>query len=78
MSTYWNGMTESGAPEKYPEPRRSRGPELRERRVAPFWGGPSEQMWRNLGGVQSRLRVFSPGQQLEQGKTGRIQRTQSL
>lgn len=37
MSTYWNGMTESGAPEKYPEPRRSRGPELRERRVATFW-----------------------------------------
>ncbi len=33
-----NGMTESGAPEKYPEPRQSRGPELRERRVATFWG----------------------------------------
>lgn len=31
-----HGMTESGDPEKYPEPRS--GPELRERRVATFWG----------------------------------------
>ena len=34
-----HGIPESGAPEKYPEPRQRRGPELRERRVATFWGG---------------------------------------
>ena len=31
-----NGGAESGAPEKYPEPRS--GPEVRGRRVATFWG----------------------------------------
>ena len=35
-----HGLTESGAPEKYPKAQRLMplGPELRERRVGIFWG----------------------------------------
>ena len=33
-----HGMPESGVPEKYPKLLRSKRPELRERRVATFWG----------------------------------------